>query len=170
MTGDAELLEALDSAGVSWTLHEHEPVFTVEASAALHAEIAGLHTKNLFLKDAGGEHWVVTVPHDASVDLKALPEAIGSRKVSFGKPEAMESLLAISPGSVTPLAAFNDRDGLVRFVLDRRLASDTVVNVHPLRNTATLGLTGTDLIRFLAGIGHEPLIADVPARDAAGTS
>jgi Ala-tRNA(Pro) deacylase len=164
MTLEIELLAKLDALAIKWSLHEHEAVFTVEASARLHAEIAGAHTKNLFLKDAGGQHWVVCAPHDASIDLKALPEVIGSKKVSFGKAEAMEELLGILPGSVTPLAAFNDRQGAVRFVLDSRLAEAAMVNVHPLRNTATLGLSGAALVDFLRATGHEPVVSQLPAR------
>lgn len=164
MSAEMALLEQLRSAGIAFTLHEHEPVFTVEESARLHADIAGLHTKNLFLKDAGGQFWIVTAPHDASIDLKALPEVIGSKKVSFGKAEDMERLLAILPGSVTPLAAINDKDGLVRVVIDERLAWDEIVNVHPLRNSATIGLSGHDLLHFLSLIGHKPQIAKLPAR------
>lgn len=166
MAVESALIEALDKVGISWSLHEHEAVFTVEASTRLHESIAGAHTKNLFLKDAGGQFWVVSAPHDASVDLKALPGVIGSKKVSFGKAEDMERLLGVSPGSVTPLAAINDRDGAVRVVLDRRLAEAATVNVHPLRNTATLGLSGSDLVAFLSSHGHSPLVVDLPARDA----
>ena len=164
MSAEHELLSALDSQGIAWTIHEHEAVFTVEASARLHEEIAGAHTKNLVLKDAGGQFWVVSAPHDASIDLKALPDAIGCRKVSFGKGEAMEELLGVSPGSVTPLAAFNDKAGAVKVVIDQRLAEAGTVNVHPLRNTATLGLSGADLVRFLAAHGHEPQVVLLPAR------
>lgn len=167
MQTEALLLAALTEAGIATTLVEHEAVFTVEASTRLHQEIPGAHTKNLFLKDAGGQFWIVTAPHDARVDLKALPGAIGSRKVSFGKAEDMERLLGILPGSVTPLAAFNDRDGAVRVVIDARLAEAGRVNVHPLRNTATIGLSGADLVAFLAGTGHEPLVVLLPAPEAA---
>lgn len=123
-----------------------------------------MHTKNLFLKDAGGQFWVVSAPHDAVINLKALPSAIGSKKVSFGKAEDMERLIGLSPGSVTPLAAINDTDGVVRFVIDQRLADAERVNVHPLRNTATLGLSGAALVRFLADSGHEPVVALLPDR------
>jgi Ala-tRNA(Pro) deacylase len=73
-------------------------------------------------------------------------------------------LLGVSPGSVTPLAAFNDAENLVRIVIDERLAGEDIVNIHPLRNTATLGMTGNDLVRFLGRIGHDPAIILVPAR------
>ena len=163
MSQEQLLLKALDGAGIAWTMNEHEAVFTVEESAQLHAAIPGMHTKNLFLKDASGQFWVVSAPHDARIDLKGLPAAIGAKKVSFGKPEDMERLLGITPGSVTPLAAFNDTAGLVRLVIDSRLAAASCVNVHPLRNTATLGLSGADLVSFLSVIGHPSMVADLPA-------
>jgi Ala-tRNA(Pro) deacylase len=71
--------------------------------------------------------------------------------------------LGVTPGSVTPLAAFNDADRSVNVVLDTRLAGAECVNVHPLRNTATLGLSGTDLVMFLAEHGHTAQVVDLPA-------
>ena len=99
-----ELVAFLDSLGIAVKTRDHPPVFTVEESKALRDEIPGGHTKNLFLKDAGGAFWLVTVPAQARVDLKALPHAIGCKRVSFGKADDMERLLGVAPGSVTPLA------------------------------------------------------------------
>jgi Ala-tRNA(Pro) deacylase len=76
----------------------------------------------------------------------------------------MERLLGVSPGAVTPLAVINDTDGAVCVVLDERLTGEETVNVHPLRNTATLGLSGADLVRFLGKIGHPPQVLALPAR------
>lgn len=157
------MLAALADLGIAKSIHEHEAVFTVEASAKLHDEIAGAHTKNLFLKDASSQFWLVTAPHDAKVDLKALPLAIGSKKLSFGKSEDMERMLCVTPGSVTPLAAFNDVHGEVKVVIDARLATQTCVNVHPLRNTATISLSGQKLIEFLEQHQHTPLIVELQA-------
>lgn len=164
MAVEDELIQRLGVLGIAWAICEHDAVFTVEASAHLHDEIPGAHTKNLFLKDAAGQFWLVTAPHDARVDLKSLPSVIGSKKLSFGKAEDMERLLGISPGSVTPLAALNDKDGLVRIVLDARLARHERVNVHPLRNTATISLSGADLTAFIRSTGHDILIVEVPAQ------
>ena len=164
MRGEEGLLADLGVLAIPFAAYEHVAVFTVAESDAVNAAIPGAHTKNLFLKDAGGQFWVVTAPHDASIDLKALPAAIGAKKVSFGKAEAMEELLGVTPGSVTPLTAFNDTQGAVRFVIDARLAGADTVNVHPLRNTATLGLSGADLLAFLRLTGHEPVVAELPGR------
>ena len=158
------LLASLDRLGIAWQRHEHVAVFTVEESLAIHAALPGAHTKNLFLKDAGGAFWLLTVPHHASVDLKAAAAALGARKFSFAKPEPLAELLALQPGSVTPLGAFNDGAGQVRIVLDSALAAAETVNVHPLRNTATLALSGADLVCALHAWDHVPLVVAIPRR------
>ncbi len=163
MNGETELLASLNSLSIPWSIEEHDAVFTVEESTALHHKIAGVHTKNLFLKDASAQFWLVTAPHDARVDLKALASWIGSKKLSFGKAEDMERLLGVSPGSVTPLAAFNDTEKDVRVVIDARVAAAERVNIHPLRNTATIGVSGNGLLAFLASHNHEAIIVLVPS-------
>ena len=134
-------------------------------SDTVNAAIPGAHTKNLFLKDAGGAFWLVTVPGEARVDLKALPAAIGCKRVSFGKADDMQRLLGIAPGSVTPLAAINAAPGSITVVLDAGLAAAERVNVHPLRNTGTIGLAGATILDLLRHWGHEPLIASIPVQD-----
>jgi len=140
-------------------------VFPVAESDTVNAAIPGAHTKNLFLKDAGGAFWLVTVPGEARVDLKALPAAIGCKRVSFGKADDMQRLLGIAPGSVTPLAAINAAPGSITVVLDAGLAAAQRVNVHPLRNTGTIGLAGATILDLLRHWGHEPLIASIPVQD-----
>ncbi|HET6524813.1 prolyl-tRNA synthetase associated domain-containing protein [Sphingopyxis sp.] len=167
MRGEAGLLADLGALAIPFAAHEHEAVFTVAESDAVNAAIPGAHTKNLFLKDNGGAYWLVTVPSEARVDLKALPAAIGSKRVSFGKAGDMERLLGISPGSVTPLAAINAPPGSLTVVLDEGLAAAETVNVHPLRNTGTLGLSGGTILDLLRHWGHRPLVAPIPVQDPA---
>src|SRR6476661_445438 len=153
MRGEAGLMADLAALDIPCAAHEHEAVFTVAESRQLDAGFPGAHTKNLFLKDAAGAFWLVTVPALARVDLKALPAAIGCKRVSFAKPDDMERLLGISPGSVTPLAMINAAPGSVAVVLEEGLAAGIRVNVHPLRNTATVGLAGADILHMLVHWG-----------------
>lgn len=160
--GEPGLMADLAALGIPYAAHEHAAVYTVAESRLLDRDIPGAHTKNLFLKDAAGAFWLVTVPAEARVDLKALPAAIGSKRVSFAKAEDLGSLLGIEPGSVTPLAMINAAPGSVSVVLDAGLAAAERINVHPLRNTATLGLAGSDVLRLLRQWGHDPVVAAVP--------
>lgn len=162
MRGEAGLLADLDALAIPFASYEHAAVFTVAESDQVNAAIPGAHTKNLFLKDNGGAFWLVTVPGEARVDLKVLPATIGSKRVSFGKAEDMERLLGISPGSVTPLAAINAQPGSIAVVIDEGLAAADTVNVHPLRNTGTLGLPGAAILDLLRHWGHAPQVAAIP--------
>lgn len=162
MRGEVGLRADLAALGIAFTEQEHAAVFTVAESSVLHDRLPGAHTKNLFLKDEGGAFWLLTVPAMARVALKALPGAIGSKRVSFAKAEDMERLLGIAPGSVTPLAMINAVPGSVTVVLEDGLAAAPRLNVHPLRNTATIGLAGADMLRLLTHWGHAPLESAIP--------
>ena len=164
---EARLYADLAALGIAYQVYEHPAVFTVEESSKHTLHIAGAHTKNLFLKDKDGAFWLVTVPDEARVNLKALPSAIDCGRVSFGKAEDMERLLGIAPGSVTALAAINDAGGEVRFVLDASLAEADIINCHPLRNSATLSLSPKDLVRALGHWQHEPLVTSIPILEPA---
>ncbi|SLJ99880.1 prolyl-tRNA synthetase associated domain-containing protein [Novosphingobium mathurense] len=165
MNSEQALLADLDSAGVVFTVHEHIAVATVEDSAEVTGHIPGYHTKNLFLKDKAGRYWLVTMPGEERADLRFIASRLGAGRFSFGKPEAMKELLGVTPGAVTPLAAFNDRAGKVTVVLDAAFAPDGTINVHPLRNTATLSLRTTDLVAALERWGHAPLVLSLQPED-----
>lgn len=156
------LFADLNLLGIDWHLVEHQAVFTVAESAQVDGDIPGAHTKNLFLKDGAGQFWLVTVPAHVRVDIKRLPAILGSKKLSFGKAEDMQRLLGIAPGSVTPLAAINDLNGAVRVVLDERFLGAERINIHPLRNTASLGVAFADLVKLLAHWGHQPTVVTIP--------
>ena len=79
--------------GIAHQVFEHEAVFTVEESRAIKTDIDCLHTKNLFLKDAGGAFFLLTVPAEARIDLKRVHPILHCRRLSFGKAEAMTPAL-----------------------------------------------------------------------------
>ncbi|MDE2361822.1 MAG: prolyl-tRNA synthetase associated domain-containing protein [Hyphomicrobiales bacterium] len=155
------ILDALQDDGVDCLVHLHPPVHTVEEAREYWAHIAGAHAKNLFLKDAGGRLWLVVAPSESRVDLKRLPRIIGSKRLSFGAADLLAEVLGVSPGSVSPLAAMNDKQGRVTVALDASLMKAEIVNVHPLVNVATIGLTPGELVGFLTKRGHAPLVVDL---------
>lgn len=159
---EQRLFADIGALGIAYQLVEHEPVFTVEESSRLDRDIQGAHTKNLFLRDESGGFWLVTIPAQMRIDLKLLPRVIDRKRVSFAKADDMLRLLGITPGSVTPLAAINDGGCAVTVVLDKSLCSADRVNVHPLRNDATLGLSPDDLGKLLAHWRHDPVIVVIP--------
>ncbi|MGQ0664365.1 MAG: prolyl-tRNA synthetase associated domain-containing protein [Pseudomonadota bacterium] len=154
----ADLFQRLAELGIETETHEHRAVFTVEQSRELHARIPGGHSKNLFLKDAKDRLWLIVAPAEAAVDLKALPERIGSKRLSFGRPELLFEALGVEAGSVTPFALINDTGRRMTLVIDQAMLSEEVLNFHPLENTATTSISPADLIAFVRACGHEPVV------------
>jgi Ala-tRNA(Pro) deacylase len=157
----AELLDYLAGLGIETTTTDHPPLFTVEQSQALRGEIPGGHSKNLFLKDKKGRVFLVVTEESAAVDMKGLHRIIGSARLSFGKPELLEELLGVVPGSVTPFAVINDVGQQVEVVLDAGLMQHDMLNFHPLENNATTTIARDGLLTFLKATGHEPHIMNV---------
>jgi Ala-tRNA(Pro) deacylase len=157
-----QLFAYLDGLGIAHTTVRHPPLFTVEQSQALRGQIAGGHTKNLFLRDKKNELFLVVALEDAAIDLKGLHRLLGaSGRFSFGSANLMRETLGIEPGSVTPLGAINDTGGRVTVVLDTALMGEATINCHPLVNTMTTSLPRDGLVKFLESTGHSPRIERV---------
>ena len=156
----ADLIAFLDQLGVEHRTLDHPAVFRVGEGDEIKAALPGAHTKNLFLKDAKDQLWLISAEGHTQIDLKRLPPVIGSGRLSFGNAALMEQTLGVTPGSVTAFGLINDTQHRVRFVLDALLADAEVVNFHPLTNTATTGVPREGFHKFLAALGVEPLIVD----------
>lgn len=160
----ADLIAFLDGLGIATRTFEHPPLFTVEQSQALRGEIAGGHTKNLFLKDKKDNYFLLTVGEEAQVDLKQIHHTIGAAsRVSFGRPEMLMELLGVVPGAVTVFGLINDTQRRVKLFLDAALMEHETINAHPLTNEATTQIARADLLRFIAATGHEPTILKLSA-------
>ena len=156
-----DLFALFEKLGINSTTHDHLPVFTVEEAKKVHGDISGGHCKNLFCKDEKGVLWLIVALGDSRINLKTAPDKIGSRRLSFGKPELLMEVLGLEPGSVTPFGLINDTATRVNVILDEAMMKHEVLNYHPLRNDATTSIAAGDLVKFIRGTGHEPRVIAV---------
>ena len=155
------LATAFATLALAPAMVEHPPLRTVPDAHEFWDPLPGLGVKNLFIKDAGKQYWLVVIPADRSVDTKILATTIGSKRISFGSADDLVRILGVEPGSVTPLAMINDTEKQVRLVLDAAMLDAASVLVHPLVNTATLIMPPADLLRFLTHCAVTPEIIDL---------
>jgi Ala-tRNA(Pro) deacylase len=158
-----DLFARLDQLGVETETHEHPPVFTVEEAKIHCGHLPGGHCKSLFLKDKKGELWLVVTLDHRAVDLKRLAKALGAGRLSFGRPELLEEVLGVTPGSVTPFGLINDQERRVRVILDAEMMRCELLNYHPLSNDATTTITPAGLLAFVESCGHHPRVVDLEA-------
>ncbi len=153
-----DLVRRFADLGIAVITLDHEAVFTVAESSKLEREMPGGHSKNLFLKDEKGRLVLVVALGTTRVDIKSVAKALGTGRLSFGKPELLLEVLGVPPGSVTPFALINDRAQRVTVVLDADMMRHERLNFHPLENTATTNIARDDLVRFIRACGHEPRV------------
>jgi len=157
----ADLMNRFQQLGISTETRDHPPVHTVEQAQSLRGSIPGGHCKNLFLKDEKGVLWLIVCLEDADINLKAAPAKIGSKRLSFGKPDLLMEVLGVEPGSVTPFGLINDTGARANVILDEPMMRHQQLNYHPLRNDATTTIAADDLLAFIRSCGHAPRIVAV---------
>ncbi len=158
-----DLYQILADHRIEYERYDHPAVYTVEDVKRLVPPLPAAKTKNLFLRDhKGRRHFLVIVPADKRVDIKALNAAIGSSRLSFGSANRLKKYLGVDPGSVTVFALINDPDHKVELIMDESLWEQETFQFHPLVNTSTLLVSRKNLKRFLAFTGHEVNTLMVP--------
>ena len=154
-TTPEKLLALLDSLEITYVMHRHPPLRTVEDSKAHRDNMPGLHIKNLYLRDRKKQNFLLVVEEDRQIDMKSLNQKIGCERLSFGSAERLFEMLGVRPGAVSPLTLINDPDQKVHLVMDIALWTNEMIYAHPLVNDMTLGIEGTHLQQFFAYTGHE---------------
>jgi Ala-tRNA(Pro) deacylase len=156
-------LFAFSTPTASPTTLDHPPVFRVEEGLEIKAALPGGHTKNLFLKDAKGQLWLISALGETAIDLKRLHTVIGSGRLSFGS----GSDDGRDPGRDAGLG-----DGLrpdqrhrpSRALRARRGPGQVRPGeLPPLANDATTAVSQEGLRAFLAALGITPMIVDFEA-------
>ncbi|MGF6754658.1 prolyl-tRNA synthetase associated domain-containing protein [Paraburkholderia sp. GAS42] len=154
MPGKDELLNLLKQRDIPFFCEEHDSVLNMAESGMLTLSLQGARCKNLLLQDKKGHHFLVVTTATKSLDLSAVAEALGSKRLSFASADKLFELLGIRPGSLSPLALVNDEAKRVRLVIDSELAGESTFLFHPLENNASVSLSRAGLDDFLASVDH----------------
>ena len=155
---------ALQELGIAFERVEHENADTMEDCAAISDALGADVCKNLVLCNRQKTNfYLLTMPGDKPFFTKDLSHQIGSSRLSFASPDAMEELLHVQPGSASILALLFDTEHRVQLVMDRETKEQEFFCCHPCKNTGTLKMKTTDVLNvFLKHTGHTPLTVDLP--------
>ena len=89
---------------------------------------------------------------------KELSAELGVARLSFGKPEDMERLLDLTPGSVSIMGLMNDADNQVQLLIDEDVLKDPYIGCHPCINTSSLKIATPDILeKYLPAVHHKPI-------------
>lgn len=164
-----DLIQQLKELHIDYQLYEHPAIFTVSEFANFPKEIkdslaGSVETKNLFLRDEKRQNYIlICMRAETRVRLKDLGRQMGLKGITFCSTEELETLLGITPGSVCLFTLANDINSKVRGYMDDSIPLNSLIQNHPLDNTATLVLTASSLIRFCSHHDHEIAPLTLPA-------
>ena len=157
---EIRVFDFLDSLGVSYQRIDHEAAMTMEACEEIDRTLEATICKNLLLCNRQEtQFYLLMLPGDKVFKTKDLSAQIGSSRLSFAKAEYMEQYLDITPGSLSVLGLMNDKDRMVRLLIDEDVLKGEYIGCHPCINTSSLRLRTKDLAeKIIPAMEHEPTI------------
>ena len=154
---EIRVYDFLDSLGVVYQRIDHEAAMTMEACEEIDKTLEATICKNLLLCNRQEtQFYILLLPGDKVFKTKDLSAQVGSSRLSFAKPEYMEQYLDITPGSLSVLGLMNDKDKMVRLLIDEDVLTGEYIGCHPCINTSSLRLRTKDLVeKIIPAMGHE---------------
>jgi Ala-tRNA(Pro) deacylase len=156
-----KLLALLSELNISYTKYDHEPLHTIEDVKNCEQSFSGLFCKNMFLKDKKGDYFLFCTPAEKLINQNILQKQIGSKRLSFASADRMKDVLNLTPGSVCPFGIMNDKNKVVKVVLDSELINQNEINFHPMKNTSTISISYSDLLKFINHFGNEYITIEI---------
>ena len=157
---EIRVYDFLDSLGVTYQRIDHEAAMTMEACEEIDRTLEATICKNLLLCNRQEtQFYLLMLPGDKVFKTKNLSAQIGSSRLSFAKEEYMEQYLDITPGSLSVLGLMNDKDRMVRLLIDEDVLTGEYIGCHPCINTSSLRLRTIDMVeKIIPAMEHEPII------------
>lgn len=147
--------DLLDSLGIEYYRIDHDAAENMEVCEAIDQALGALICKNLFLCNRQQtEFYLLMMPANKPFKTAILSKQIGTARLSFASPEAMERYLNIAPGSVSLLGLMNDHDNAVKLLVDEELFTHEFVGCHPCINTSSLRIKTADVFDKLTDAMH----------------
>ena len=155
---EMRVYDLLDDLGVDYERIDHEPAMTMEVCEAIDEALGATICKNLFLCNRQQtDFYLLMMPGDKPFKTKDLSAQIGSSRLSFATPEAMEQYLDITPGSLSVLGLMNDKENNVRLLIDEDVLKGEYVGCHPCINTSSLRIKTDDMMnKVIPSMKHLP--------------
>ncbi len=99
----------LDAHGISYTAYELpvEKIGAVETADLLGVDARLIFKTIVIVRDGKGKPILAVIPGDKEVDLKALAQAVGEKKVHLSTQREAEKITGLQVGGISPLALLN---------------------------------------------------------------
>ena len=157
----------LEENGVEYIRAEHDEAATIELCENVEKIIDAKICKNLLLTNRQQtDFYLLLIKGDMVFKTKYLSAQINSARLSFANAEQMETLLDVTPGSLTVLALMKDKEKKVKLLIEENVLKEEFFACHPMVNTATVKFRTEDLIKkLLPALNREYILVNLECND-----
>ena len=124
---EQKIMSILKDQDIPHEVVEHEPVYTNPEMAERLGVKVGETVKNLMLSTADGRIIQVVLPGDKRFDSKGVAKKVGTKSVTFAKPETVLDVAGCEVGCVPPFGHLKP----VQVYMDRQLLWKKHVYFNP---------------------------------------
>ncbi len=134
------IIDFLKNHHIPFALHQHAPAHTLEECKQLpFVDEELMFCKNLMLTNRQQTtFYLLIMPPDDAFRTSAMSQSLGVSRLSFAKESLLMDLLHLAPGSVTPLALFQETKQPITFCYSAKVKTTAHIAFHPCQNDATL--------------------------------
>ena len=101
------------------------------------------------------------MPGDKKYVTKDVSKKLEMSRLSFAKENYLKEFLDVTPGSVSVLGLMNDKEDVVKLVIDRDVIKADFIRCHPCVNTSTLKIATDDFLnKVIPALKKEAKIID----------
>jgi len=160
--------QLLDQLQIPFFRVDHEAADTIAACHEIEGLLGTEICKNLFLCNRQQtEFYLLLMPGDKPFRTKDLSKQLGVSRLSFANETHMQSLLGLTPGSVSVLGLMNDEAHKVHLLIDQPLMQAQWFGCHPCINTSTLRLSTADVLeKLIPALTETYTVVDLPVYEA----
>ena len=139
---EEHIQKVLDDNSIHYEVFHHEPVYTNPAMAEALGVTEAETVKSLVVKTKEGSLAVVVLPGDAKLEWKRTAAGLGTKKVSFAKPELVAEQVGCEVGCVPPFGHLVS----MPVIMDPALQTKTYLYFNPGMHDRSYKLRAEDLI------------------------
>lgn len=163
-----EVLAMLDAHGIAYEFHEHERAHTINDCLSMPFITDDITIcKNILLCNRQQtDYYLLLLKPLTPFRTSVVSKLLGSSRLSFAPENALESLLHLTSGSVSPLGLLFDQEKKITLCYEQGVTKTPRIAFHPCDNHATLIFDQAVFWgQVMQTLGIEPICLELPEND-----
>lgn len=134
------ILRWLDEQEIPYRLETHDRAFTIEDCVRMpFINERVTICKNVFLSNRQQDRfYLMLLRPETAFRTAVVSKALGVSRLSFAPKEKLPELLRVTPGAVTPLALYFDKEHRITLCYEPAVRNTEEIAFHPCDNAATV--------------------------------